>query len=166
MKQWPFVAVGKKVALNLQADVAPIAGGLARSVAKSRQLQYALPERHKALVDGVHRIFEGERPLKLPQLYAEGLILLPFGKHIHHTRRRAEGGRIAVKLHLGFPIEVGKRTSFQRKARHADVKAVALRPFLVGPLILRYHVPAKFEVAHQGKLLFFWRYIAALCAGL
>ncbi len=144
MKQWPSGLVGQQIALYLHPDVAPVACLFARTVVETGQFRHILRVTHEALVDGMHGVFKGERPLELPGFHLKQAEPLPLGVGIHYARTAAERGRIAVYLHLNLVFNVVKQPSAQGKARHAHVKRVAPVAALERCLILSYDIAAQF----------------------
>ena len=84
MEEITIVGVLEQIALQLNTDITAIAGVAAITVVESREFQHVLPIRHKALVDGVHRILKGKSPFELADLDICELVFLPFYEQVYN----------------------------------------------------------------------------------
>ena len=95
---------------------------------------------------GVQGVLEGKWVFELAYLYLEHLIFLPFSKQVYHSWAAAQVGCVAIKLYLGFPVEISSYAAFECNTRHADVEGIGFCAFLSNVLILSHAVARQFQV--------------------
>ena len=122
VQQVAAVGILEEITLELQTDVTTIGCVLSGTVAETSQLAHVLGISHEALVDRMHRILKGEWVLELTNLHLEIVVLLPFGKQIHHSWAGTQVGGVAVKLNLGLPVEVVCNATLQGDTAHSDIE--------------------------------------------
>ena len=94
----------------------------------------------------MHGVLEGKWVFELTDLYLEHLIFLPFSKQVNHSWTAAQVGCVAIKLYLGFPVEISSYAAFECNTRHADVESIGFCSFLSDVLILCHAVARQFQV--------------------
>lgn len=145
MQEVAAVGILEEVALQLDTDVAAIAGSLTVAVGEAGKLAHVLTIGHEALVDRVHRILKGEGALELSKLNLEEVVFLPFGENINNSYAAGEVGRRTIVLELNPCRPVGMRVGIDDNTSKTDVERVGLGPFLSGSLVLDHVITGELE---------------------
>ena len=122
VEQVASVGVLEEVTLQLQTDVASVAGVRAVASVEVGELRYSLRVAHESLVDRVHGVLICKWVLELSHLYAEPLEVLPLNEEVDEFRAGAEVGSVSVELHLRFPVPVFQYSSVKADAHQSEVE--------------------------------------------
>ena len=136
MKQVAAVGIGQEIALQLDTDIAAVAGVGTSTVIETCDGGGNLAVAHEPLVYWVHGILKREWTLELSCLYLEVTIFLPLRKKVNDTGRIAKIRGVAIKLNLGFPIKVIKYTAIEAYTCQSQVERVGLVINFAATLVL------------------------------
>ena len=136
MKQVAAVGIGQEIALQLDTDIAAVAGVGTSTVIETCNGGGNLAVAHKSLIYRMHGILKREWTLELSCLDLEVTIFLPLSKKVNDTGRIAKIRGVAIKLNLGFPIKVIKYTAIEADTCQSQVKRVGLVINFAATLVL------------------------------